>query len=161
MFYSLPAAPVRVVLDTNVVMDMLHFQDIRTVRLKEAIDAGHVRCFGDADCLAELERVAEYPEFGLDPARRNELIKTYLGFISRCDATEDDEDTTLPRCRDRDDQKFLELAARCEADMLVTRDKQLLRLARHRHKPPPFAILTAEAAGKLLEPTAKDPALAV
>ena len=52
----------------------------------------------------------------------------------------------LPHCRDADDQKFLELAARCRADVLVTRDRQLLRLARHRLRPPPFAILTAEDA---------------
>ena len=31
-------------------------------------------------------------------------------------------------------------------DVLVTRDRQLLRLARHRLRPPPFAILTAEDA---------------
>jgi predicted nucleic acid-binding protein len=34
----------------------------------------------------------------------------------------------LPRCKDRDDQKFLELAARCEANLLVSKDKALLRL---------------------------------
>lgn len=34
----------------------------------------------------------------------------------------------LPRCKDRDDQKFLELAARCQVDILVSKDKALLRL---------------------------------
>ncbi|MGI4857360.1 MAG: PIN domain-containing protein, partial [Janthinobacterium lividum] len=36
----------------------------------------------------------------------------------------------LPRCSDRDDQKFLELAARSGAHWLVTKDKALLKLAR-------------------------------
>jgi len=34
----------------------------------------------------------------------------------------------LPRCKDRDDQKFLELSARCSADVLVSKDKALLKL---------------------------------
>lgn len=164
MFFHISTTPPQVVLDTNIVMDMLHFQDSRTAWLKEAIAMGRIRCFGDAVCIAELERVVAYPEFDLDPADREALIETYLGFVTRCETAEDGEDNgdaALPRCRDKDDQKFLELAARCKADLLITRDKQLLRLARHRHKPPPFAIVTAEAAGKLLEPTTKDPARTV
>ena len=57
---------------------------------------------------------------------------------------------SLPRCRDADDQKFLVLAALCGADLLVTRDKLLLKLARHRHRPPPFGIVTAATACRLL-----------
>ena len=36
----------------------------------------------------------------------------------------------LPRCRDADDQKFLELAATAGADVLVTKDRELLRMKR-------------------------------
>ena len=35
----------------------------------------------------------------------------------------------LPRCRDRDDRKFLELASRGNAEVLVTGDAALLDLA--------------------------------
>ena len=38
------------------------------------------------------------------------------------------EAPALPRCKDRDDQKFLELAARSNADILVSKDKALLKL---------------------------------
>lgn len=145
-----PATPVRAVLDTNILMDMLHFHDGRAVRLKAAIDAGRVHCFSDAACLAELERVAAYPEFGLSPAAQDDLIAACRGILEACEEAVakagDSADDVLPRCRDADDQKFLELAARCRADVLVTRDRQLLRLARHRLRPPPFAILTAEDA---------------
>ncbi len=85
------------------------------------------------------------------------LLENYAGFVVRCDVGTG-EAPILPRCRDTDDQKFLELAARCKAEMLVTRDKQLLRLARHRHKPPPFAIVTAEEAEKLVQLSAEHPA---
>ena len=149
--------PLRLVLDTNIVMDMLHFRDTRTDWLKSAIARRQVLCFSDADCLGELGRVASYPEFGLDDARQEKLLGAYLDFVTRCDAAEEST-AALPRCRDADDQKFLELAARCKADLLITRDKQLLRLDRHRHKPLPFAIVTAEKAATLLEFPAEHPA---
>lgn len=144
-----PNKTMRLVLDTNIVMDMLHFGDHRTQFLKTLIVNGRVQCFSDSACLAELERVTAYPEFGLDEPSRHALVASYRAMVSICEA-EGEEDYGLPRCRDTDDQKFLILAARCTADLLITRDKLLLKLARHRHKPPPFGIVTAEAASSLL-----------
>ena len=141
--------PTRLVLDTNIVMDMLHFGNGPAQVLKTAIDKGQIRCFTATECLAELERVSAYPEFDLDLAARNILMQNYRSLTTLCDVS-GEENYLLPRCRDKDDQKFLILAARCQADLLITRDKLLLRLAHHRHKPPPFTILTAEAAGHLL-----------
>ncbi len=155
------AQPLCAVLDTNIVIDLLHFSDARTHILGNAIRDGRIRCFSDADCLAELERVTRYPEFGLDTQARQALMQEYRKFVTECPAGEE-EPYALPRCRDVDDQKFLALAARCHADLLITRDKMLLRLARHRSLPPPFAIVTAEAAGGFLlqplQPAAEDPA---
>lgn len=141
--------PTRLVLDTNIVMDMLHFANRHTKPLQAAINAGQLRCFTDTQCLAELERVTGYPEFGLNEAARQALIENYRKFVVVCDA-DGEENYLLPRCRDADDQKFLILGARCKAELLITRDKLLLKLARHRHKPPPYAIVTAEAACTLL-----------
>ena len=135
----------RLVLDTNIVMDMLHFANCHTQPLQAAIASGQLLCFSDASCLAELERVTGYPEFGLAAPEREALMASYRQFVQVCDA-DGEEDYPLPRCRDTDDQKFLILAARCQADLLITRDKLLLKLARHRRLPPPFAIMTAEAA---------------
>lgn len=145
----MPAAPTRLILDTNIVIDMLHFDDRHTRPLKAAIDDGRVRCFTDEACLAELERVTGYPEFALDAAAREALVAAYLRFVTRCPASAE-EDYALPRCRDADDQKFLVVAARCQADLLLTRDKLLLRLDRHRRIPPPFSIVTAAQACALL-----------
>ena len=145
----MPLAPHRLVLDTNIVMDLLHFDDRHARPLKVAIADGRVSCYTDDDCLAELERVTGYPEFGLDAPARRALIDSYRAFVTRC-PTGADENFALPRCRDADDQKFLILAARCQADILVTRDKLLLRLARHRTLAPRFAIMTAQDACRLL-----------
>ena len=143
------AATPRLVLDTNIVMDMLHFANVHTQPLLEAIASSRLVCFTDEDCLAELARVTGYPEFGLDDEARAALMARYREFVHIC-PSQGEENYPLPRCRDTDDQKFLILAARCQADLLLTRDKLLLKLARHRQKPPPFAIVTAEAACALL-----------
>jgi uncharacterized protein len=140
----------RLVLDTNIIIDWLHFADPRTRPLQAALAAGRVECFSDGECLAELERVLTYPQFGLETVEREALLDAYRRFATLLEAN-GEENYPLPRCRDADDQKFLILAARCRADLLVTRDKLLLTLAGHRQRPPPCRIVTAEAAGKLLE----------
>lgn len=149
----------RLVLDTNILIDMFHFANPHTVPVLAALTGGHCTCFTDRDCLAELERVCTYPAFGLDSAQQSALIARYGELVVHADATPSDPCFPLPRCRDPDDQKFLILAARCQADLLITRDKLLLRLAGHRRLPPPFRIVTAEAALPLiLAPQADAPA---
>ena len=138
----------RLVLDTNIVMDMLHFHNPHTDAIARGLANGQFQCFTDANCLAELERVCAYPAFGMNADAQEALMTRYLEIATRCESV-GEEHYGLPRCRDADDQKFLILAARCQADLLITRDKLLLRLARHRHLPPPFGIVTAEAAASL------------
>ena len=151
--------PVPVVLDTNIVMDMLHFGDPRTAWLRESIAGEQIQCFSDSSCLAELKRVAAYPQFRLSEEEQRVLLHTWRGLVTLCEPDDNNAAPALPRCRDADDQKFLELAARCGAWMLVTRDKELLRLAHPRRVPAPFAIVNAEDAGRLLlELAPEDPA---
>lgn len=143
----------KLVLDTNVVLDLLFWRDPRCDALAAALAAGRVRCFTDAACLAELERVLAYPQFALDAAAQQALLARYRGLAesaAESTAATDFPPAELPRCRDADDQKFMELAARCAAHLLLTRDRELLRLARSRRRPPPFAILVPERAAGLL-----------
>jgi len=63
----------------------------------------------------------------------------------------------LPGCRDPDDQKFLEIAGAAGAATLITRDKALLRLARHRLVRARFAILTPERMQQALSPATDAP----
>lgn len=151
----------RLVLDTNIVMDMFHFANPHTAPILAALEAQRCTAFTDSDCLAELDRVCTYPAFGLDAASAEALIGRYRRTVVCLDAKPEDAPAALPRCRDPDDQKFLILAARCQADLLITRDKLLLRLAGHRQRPPPFRILTAEAALPLLQLAPENPAAVV
>ena len=52
-----------------------------------------------------------YPQFGRDEAAQRVLLDRYRGFVT--ETPPGPVAATLPRCRDGDDQKFMELAARC------------------------------------------------
>ena len=54
-----------------------------------------------------------------------------------------------PRCRDPDDQKFLELAAASGAAVLFSRDAEVLRLARRTARDGAFDIMKPEDWGAL------------
>ena len=118
----------RVVLDTNVVLDLLHFEDPRVLPLGEALERGALVACADARTLAELERVLAYRPFRLEPARQQALLARYRAQVCLVPGDPAQPVTGLPRCADREDQKFLELAARAGACWLVSKDKQLLQL---------------------------------
>ena len=96
----------------------------------------------------ELQRVLTYPEFALAPAARDALYMEYERLAHR---VESGVAQPLPRCRDTDDQKFLELAARSGAELLVSKDKALLRLRGRTRLPfaivAPLAVLAVHAQG--------------
>src|SRR5512140_3108816 len=54
---TLPAAPLRLVLDTNVWLDWLVFFDPAVVRLRAAVERGEAEVLMDEACCDELRRV--------------------------------------------------------------------------------------------------------
>jgi putative PIN family toxin of toxin-antitoxin system len=140
---STVTAPSRIALDTNTVLALWLFLDPALKPLQAQIAAGHITLLTRADAVAELEHVLAYPRFALSPDRRAEISAEYCARVLMVDR--DHDAAPLPPCRDRDDQKFLEIARDGRATALLTRDKALLRLARHRQLRDRFAILTPEA----------------
>lgn len=136
----------RLVLDTNVVLDLFHFADAKALPILAAVESGHACCFADEAGLEELTRVVTYPEFAMPAEVGAALVARYRQLASL--AAETDPAPALPKCRDPDDQKFLELAARCEADLLVSKDKALLKLKRRQGLA--FRIVTPAEAGAVL-----------
>jgi len=134
----------RLVLDTNVWLDWLVFDDRDTAPIRNAVALKTAAIFMDAACEAELERVLGYP-FGkntLDPAERVEFLARCRRQCNQLNGVLSPEDKAgLPRCRDPDDQKFLEAALLARADMLVTKDRALLELARRTTRAVPFQIV--------------------
>ncbi|GAA5164603.1 putative toxin-antitoxin system toxin component, PIN family [Viridibacterium curvum] len=125
--------PLRVVLDTNVVMAFWHFCDPKLLSLLGWLRAREAVLLTRSECLIELERVLAYRQFGIAPEKQVEVLAAVRA-ASEClpDPTEEQmaAATALPRCKDRDDQKFLQLAWEGDAQLLITRDKMLLALNR-------------------------------
>jgi putative PIN family toxin of toxin-antitoxin system len=127
----------KVVLDTNVVLDLLHFDDAAARPLRLALEAGLVQCAVTAATLDEWRRVLGYPEFALDPARQAARFERYQALSVPMPGV---ARPGMPRCSDPDDQKFIELAAAAAADALVSKDRAVLGL--RRRCAPQFRIMT-------------------
>jgi putative PIN family toxin of toxin-antitoxin system len=138
----------RLVLDTNVVLDLFHWSNTDAVPIMAALEGGLIQCLADQRTLDELQRVLTYPQLKLTPEM---AVDRYSRYSRLVEVVADGEAPPLPRCKDRDDQKFLELAARCAANLLVTKDKALLRLRGRTTLG--FKILKPAAASALLLPT--------
>jgi putative PIN family toxin of toxin-antitoxin system len=139
----IPVSPKRIVLDTNVCLDLFVFKDPRWSALLHAIESGAVEAITRADCREEYLVVLHYKHLPLDDdsrplsaARFDQLIKVVAPPASG---------VRLPVCTDRDDQKFLELARDASADILITKDKALLKLARRLAKAGMFKVMVPEA----------------
>ncbi len=139
MFQRVPAAepepagsmtdpPRRMVLDTNAVLDWLLFDGPAVQPMKAAVSQGRLLPITNDACFTELERVLKYPKLQLDEAPCAALLAAYRAVAQWSGAA---AGADVPRCRDRDDQKFLDLAAAARADFLVTRDARVLAMSRH------------------------------
>ncbi len=143
----------RLVLDTNVVLDLFHWANTDAVPIMAALEAGRIACFADRRTLDELQRVLTYPQLKLTPAMIADRYARYSGLVQM---HPEGDSPPLPRCKDRDDQKFLELSARCQADLLVSKDKALLKL-RGRTKLGFQIVKPAAAASLIVGATATGP----
>jgi len=136
---------IRVVFDTNVLLSLFVFKDSRFAPLRGEVVCGRWIALTSAACLAEFRRVLNYPLFALDEAQQGCALAAYLALVQIVES-EPRLDLMLPKCKDRDDQKFLELARDGRADWLVSADKLVLRLRRGRRLAGLFQILTPDEA---------------
>jgi putative PIN family toxin of toxin-antitoxin system len=137
--------PKRVILDTNVCLDLFVFRDPRWAALHDALKTGELEAITRADCRMEWQIVLRYPHLKLDDERRAQVAAEFDTLI-RCDPMPDVEieRTKLPICKDKDDQKFLELARDSQAGTLITKDKALLKLAGKTKRGGLFLIMTPD-----------------
>ena len=136
---------IRLVLDTNVWLDWLLFEDPDVAPVKAAVAAGRAEIVIDDAVEAELVRVLAYP-FGIKTLDEDAQA-AHLAQCRRIARKSEGESrkvevNLLPKCDDPDDQKFLELALACGAAFLVTRDGALLELDKHKVWPLPYRIVT-------------------
>ncbi len=129
---AMSAAPWRVVLDTNVRLDLFVFASARAAGLLAALQDGRLRAVCNPACRAEWEAVLAYPKLRLDGAQQSAARCAHdrVVCLDAGSSRPPAGGAALPRCRDPDDQKFVQLACDSGAAALLTRDLELLRLAR-------------------------------
>lgn len=123
------------VIDTNVWLDLYFWDDAGVESLKALIEAKRISVCTTLECLEELADVIHRPQFALTVEKQHELLKRVL---SVCTLVVQPTDVTV-KCRDGDDQKFLNLAHALKADFLVTKDKLVLKAGKKLKK---FGTLT-------------------
>ena len=119
--------PVRAVCDTNVVVSALVFATGRLSQFRAAWHTGALIPLVSKSTVEELIRVLNYPKFRLTAEDQSELLGDYLPYAETVEVSNTSVDQL--KCRDPDDQKFLDLAIGASADWLITGDPDLLMLS--------------------------------
>ncbi|HEY0061654.1 MAG TPA: putative toxin-antitoxin system toxin component, PIN family [Telluria sp.] len=143
----IPAPAQRIVLDTNVCLDLFVFRDPRWASLLAALENGTVEAVTRSDCRDEYLVVLHYSHLPLDQDTRPQAAARFDALIKVVAPAP--KLVRLPVCTDKDDQKFLEVARDADAEILVTKDKALLKLARKTAQAGMFRIMVPEAWLKL------------
>jgi putative PIN family toxin of toxin-antitoxin system len=138
--------PKRIVIDTNVCLDLFVFHDPRWTALLAALHNRSVEAVTRNDCRTEWLKVLEYKHLPLDPQSRSQAVAEFDTLITciSAEAMRPRAEVRLAICSDPDDQKFLELARDSGALTLITKDKALLKLAKRTARAGLFGIVTPE-----------------
>jgi putative PIN family toxin of toxin-antitoxin system len=137
------AAPRLIVLDTNVCLDLFVFHDPRWHALLAALKNGSVKAVTRDDCRQEWLAVLRYPHLPVKQEEYEQIAQQFDACIE-CVAPQAKSTLRMPLCSDPDDQKFLELARDATVDVLVTKDKALLKLAKKIKQAGLYTILPPE-----------------
>ncbi|CAN5430228.1 hypothetical protein BH10PSE17_BH10PSE17_23680 [soil metagenome] len=118
-----------VVIDTNVWLDLLVFDDPATRRIRLALDAGRLDVVMSDRCEAEWQVIVTQPRWDARGVDRPQLFRRLADATRRLPA-DLPLPVPVPICRDPHDQKFVELALRSHAGWLISKDRDLLKLKR-------------------------------
>ena len=117
------------VIDTNIVLDLWVFEDPAAATLRVQLGQSDMPWYATQAMRDELQRVLDYPAIALWLAR---ALRKPQDVLAQWDAH-----TTLVaaapeapwRCKDADDQKFIDLTVQQRA-LLLSKDKAVLCLAK-------------------------------
>jgi putative PIN family toxin of toxin-antitoxin system len=118
-----------VVLDTNIVLDLLLFQNPQVQGLRQALDQQQLRWLATPPMREELVRVLAYPKIDPVLARLGHNVARLLAQWDTLVTVVEVAPRCAVRCRDPDDQMFIDLAV-AHRTQLLSKDALVLRLAR-------------------------------
>ncbi len=137
------SAPVRVVLDTNVVLSALVFRSGAAGRVRRAWQQGVLLPLASAVTVQELVRVLAYPKFRLSQPDQDELLADYLPYTETVRIPQ--PPPKVPACRDVLDEPFMHLSVVGKAQVLVSGNRDLLAIAAEFEQASGCPILTLDA----------------
>jgi putative PIN family toxin of toxin-antitoxin system len=117
----------KVVLDTNIVLDLFVYEDPATPVLLEALVQKQVQWLATAHMREELRRVLDYAHILKRREQRGLSVQTVLDQFDAFAQLQTPAPKAPYVCKDTDDQCFIDLAAAHQA-VLVSKDKQVLKL---------------------------------
>jgi len=116
-----------VVLDTNIVLDLWVYNDPATPALLAALTANDVQWVATQIMRDELERVLAYPHIVQRMLKSNITTEHILAQFDAYAVLKPVAAKAPYTCKDADDQKFVDLAAATQAQ-LISKDKAVLTL---------------------------------
>ena len=127
MNVSVDVSPVRVVLDTNIVLDLWLYQDPATPALLEALENKSVQWLATPVMRDELERVLAYAHIAqrlaFSQLRAHDILAHFDAHAQLMPIAA----KAMFVCKDGDDQKFIDLAAQHQTQ-LISKDKAVLTM---------------------------------
>jgi putative PIN family toxin of toxin-antitoxin system len=127
---STPAPAQKIVLDTNVTLDWLLFENPELTLLGEAIVRRQVEWIATSAMRDELGFILDG---GSLDRWKPAVAKIWAAWDRHCTLRPNPspgDPQGRPRCTDQDDQMFIDLAIAESANWLISRDKAVLKLAR-------------------------------
>lgn len=119
----------KLVLDTNVVLDLLVFNDPAALPLRAALLTEQIVWIANADMRTELIRVLDYPRVSPRMSAAGLDSVTVLDEFDRLACLVERAPAAPCRCADADDQHFIDLAVQHSA-LLLSKDAAVLALKR-------------------------------
>jgi putative PIN family toxin of toxin-antitoxin system len=116
-----------IILDTNILLDIFIFKDVRADRLKNAVLNRQIKTYSNQTSVEELADVISRPLFNLEEGRQAEIMGEWQ---SLSQSIEDLKLEAAPwKCQDSDDQVFLDIAFTLRPSILISKDNAVLKLA--------------------------------
>jgi putative PIN family toxin of toxin-antitoxin system len=119
----------KIVLDTNIVLDLFVFNDAKTAPLKQALESGTHQWIATQPMRDELERVLAYPQIAPRLAFYQLTATEVLAHFDKFTQLEPIAPKATATCKDTDDQKFIDLAVQHKATVL-SKDNAVLCMAK-------------------------------
>jgi putative PIN family toxin of toxin-antitoxin system len=116
----------RLVLDTNVILDLLVFKDPSTNPIRLVLDAKLVDAVRTPASMEELIDVIGRPAFKLSREDQEAIVQAWQASSRQLENTAIEPAPFT--CRDQDDQVFLDMAYSLRPALLLSKDLRVLEL---------------------------------